>query len=254
MQDSPIGSKNCPPVARAARPDDLDKIVDLELSVFADVYKSSPDREIDQVTVAIVRQKFADRMELLGPWVRVLEYPTGKIVGANIAYPMKLSLEELIQLCDQGCDMRDIKTIRNIFDKDGTALWGLSLAVAAGAGIMSGMSFLNADMRALRAAQGIERTYFLSRLPGLADWAARQLPNVDVTELPRAQQEELASQYLHATVHRGGTSRIAEPLLAMYVYAGAVPVRLVSLWGDTRPVQGVIDIPSLGYHVLCERR
>jgi hypothetical protein len=252
LQNSAIAAGKRRPVVRAARPDDLDGIVDLELTAFADVYKSSLGGETDPETVAAVRQRFSDRLELLGSWVRILEFPVGNIVGAKIAYPIKLSLEEVVELCDHGCDMRDIEVIRDIFDEDGTAFWSLSLAVAPDAGIISGMSFLDADMRALRAARGIQPTYFLSRLPGLADWAARQLTGVDVTELPSARRKALASHYLRATVQHNGISRIADPLLAMYVDSGAVPVKLVSLWGDTRPAKGVIDIPSLGYHVLCK--
>lgn len=252
MPNSTAAADNLRPTVRAARPDDLNGIVDLELSAFSDVYKSSPDQEIDPETVKMVRQRFADRLELLGSWVRVLEFPVGNIVGAKIAYPIKRSLEELVALCDQGRDLRDIEVIRDIFDEGGTALWGLSLAVAPGAGLLGGMSFLNADMAALKAVRGIQRTYFLSRLPGLADWAARQLPGVDVTELPRARQEVLAARYLRAKVRGGNRSRIADPLLAMYVASGAVPVKLVSCWGAARPTQGVIDLPSLGYHVLCK--
>jgi hypothetical protein len=240
------------PVTRAARPDDLDAIVSLELTAFANVYKTSLDRDIDPDTVAAVRQRFADRMDFLGPWVRVLENPAGDVVGAKISFPIKLGLDEIIELCDEGRDMRDIATIRDVFDEGGTALWGLSLAVAADAGMLGGMPLLNADMRAITAARGIWHTYFLSRLPGLADWAARQLPDTDVTLLPRGRQEALAAQYLQATVRHGGTERTADPLLAMYVAAGVVPVRLVSCWGATRPTQGVIDMPSLGFHVLCQ--
>lgn len=242
---------NSRPTVRAARPDDLDGIVDLELVAFADVYRSSLDQEINPETAKIVRQRFSDRLELLGSWVRVLEFPVGNIVGAKIAFPVKQSLSELIALCHQGRDLRDIEVTREIFDEGGTALWTLSLAVAPGVGFLGGMSFLNADTAALKAVHGIQRGYFFSRLPGLADWAARQRPGVDVTALPRAEQEVLAERYLKAEVRRGNRSRIADPLLAMYVDAGAVPVRLVSSWGAARPARGVIDLPSLGYHVLC---
>jgi hypothetical protein len=241
-------TSNSLPIVRAARPADLDALVNLDLAAFSDGYESPLNPE----TLKEVRQKFADRLELLGQWARVLEAPGGGLAGMSLAFPISASLAELTELSYQGYDMTDTEVIRSMIDDDGTTCWGLTLAVAPNAGIMSGMPFLAADMRSLKAAHGIQRTYFFSRLPGLAGWAARQSPGVNVTELPRAQQATLAAQYLNTTVHRGGTARIADPLLAMYVDSGAVPLKLFSRWGAVRPVRGFIDMPSLGYHVLCE--
>jgi hypothetical protein len=238
------------PVVRAARADDLEAIVNLEFAALHDAYESP----LDPRTVSEVRQKFADRLELLGHWVRVLELPGGNIVGMSLAYPIRLGREELAELCDLGYDMAETEVIRSLIDKDGTTSWGLNLAVSPSAGILSGMSFLAPDMMALRAAHGIQRGFFFSRIPGLAGWASGQLPGVNVTELHRATQDALASRYVHATVHPGGTSKAADPLLGMYVASGAVPFKLVSRWGVARPARGLIDLPSLGYHVLCERR
>jgi hypothetical protein len=196
----------------------------------------------------------ANRIELLGDWARVLVMPAGNIVGMSLSYPVNIGRAELIELTDQGYDLSHSEVIRELMDESGTALWGLNLAVTPGAPVIGGMLFLSSSMRSLRMAKGIERGFFASRLPGLARWAAAQLPGADVAELPREQQEVLAERYLHATVQRGGVARTADPLLAMYIDSGAVPVKLVSLWGASRPARGVIDAPSLGYHVLCERR
>jgi hypothetical protein len=237
------------PVVRAARADDLDALVDLELEAFHDAYESP----LSAHTMADVRRKFADRLELLGPWVRVLENPDVGIDGMSMAYPIKIGLAGLTELFDEGRDMEDSDVIRDLIDQEGTTIWGLNIAVTPRAALMSGMLFLGAGMRALRAAHGIQRSYFSSRLPGLARWAARQMPGLDPAELTRKQQHALATRYLRATVRHGSISRMADPLLALYVESGAIPVKLVSRW-DSRPARGFIDLPSLGYGVLCERR
>ena len=245
-----VDTDNRPPVVRAARADDLDAIVDVEFEAFGDCYKSP----LDTQTVADVRQKFADRLELLGQWALVLEAPAGSIVGMSLAYPAKTGISELIELSDQGYAMTETHIIRQLLDENGTTLCGLNLAVLKSAPMVNGTAFLSRGRRALSAAQGIQHSYFFSRLPGLARWAAAQLPGVNVADLPRERQDVLAVQYLQATVQRGGMSRMADQLLAMYVDSGAVPVKLTSHWGASRPVRGFIDMPSLGYQVLCERR
>jgi hypothetical protein len=236
------------PVVRAARQDDLDAIVSLELEAFHDAYESPHD----PLTIAAVRRDFAARLEFLGSWARVLEIPGYGIAGMNMAYPIRLGLAELAGLCDQGRFMQAPEVIREILDEEGSATWGLVLAVAPSARMLSGLSFLAADMARLRAARGIRHTYFFSRLPGLARWVAQQMPDVRPAELPGEVRDTLAWQYFRTTVRRGSISRMADPLLAMYVDSGAVPVKLVSTWGDGCPARG-IDMPSLGYKVLCER-
>jgi hypothetical protein len=84
---------------------------------------------------------------------------------------------------EQGRDMAYSDVIREVIDEEGTAIWGLNLAVTPLAALMSGILFLGADMRALRAAHGIRRSYFFSRLPGLARWAAGQVPDRNPAEL-----------------------------------------------------------------------
>jgi hypothetical protein len=236
------------PVVRAARQDDLEAIVSLELEVFHDAYESPQD----PLTIVFVRQNFAERLELLGSWARVLEIPGYGIAGMNLAYPIRLGLPELAGLCDQGRFMDTPEVIREILDEDGSAMWGLDLAVRPSAGLLSGLSFLAPDMEKLKAAHGIRHTYFFSRLPGLARWVTEQMADVSPAELPSERRDALARQYLRATVRRGSISRMADPLLAMYVDSGAVPVKLVSSWGDTCPSLGT-DMASLGYKVLCER-
>jgi hypothetical protein len=240
---------NLRPIVRAAQADDLDAIVDVEFTAFDDAYEKPRDPQ----TITDVRQKFANRIELLGEWARILVAPGGEIVGMSLAYPINIVLAELIDLIDQGYDMADSDVISELFDKNGTALWGLNLAVVRSAPLISGTAFLSASMRSLKAAHGIKSTFFTSRLSGLASWASAQLPGVDVAALPRAQQETLAEQYMRATVQRGGVSRTVDPLLAMRIDAGAVPVGLVSRWRSGKPERGYIDMPSLGFGALCTK-
>ena len=237
------------PVVRAARQDDLEAIVSLELEAFHDAYESPHD----PLTIASVRRNFAERLELLGSWARVLEIPGYGIAGMNFAFPIRLGLSELAELCDEGRFMQAPDVIREILDEEGSAMWGLVLAVAPSAGMFSGLSYLAADMARLKAARGIQHTYFFSRLPGLARWVTEQMPGVRPAELSSERRDALARQYLRATVRRGSISRMADPLLAMYVESGAVPVKLVSTWGNGCIPRG-IDVPSLGYKVLCERK
>lgn len=240
---------NYRPIVRAARTEDLDAIVDVEFTAFDDAY----ERPRDPRTVAEVRRKFANRIELLGEWARVLVAPGGEIVGMSLSYPIDIDLPELIKLIDQGYDMSDSNVIRELMDESGTALWGLDLAVTPSAPVVSGTLFLSTSRGTLKVKRRIKRRFFASRLPGLARWAAMQLPCLDVANLPRTRQAALAEQYMHATVRRCGVSRAADPMLAMHVDSGAVPVRVISHWRSGKPTRGFIDMPSLGYWVLCEK-
>jgi hypothetical protein len=227
------------PVVRAAKPDDLDALVTLELRAFRDVYGSAPD----PMVVASVRARYADRLSLLGPWARVLETATAGVVGMLLCLPIRLSRIEVVELLEQGPDLTDVDVLRSLFEESGTALWVLNLAVLDGQ-LLGASLYLNADMRAMARAHGIRHIYFRSRLPGFASWLAEQCPQVDQLALPKASRDAFVQRYWRSTVRRGGMDRPVDPLMATYVDRGCVPLSLVPDW--------VIDRRSLGYGVLFE--
>jgi hypothetical protein len=227
------------PVVRAAKPDDLDALVTLELRAFRDVYGNAPD----PMTVTSVRASYAGRLSLIGRWARVLETATASVVGMLLCLPIRRSRLEVTELLEQGPDLADVDVLRSLFDESGTALWTLNLAVLDGQ-LGSGSLYLTADMRAMARAHGIRHIYFRSRLPGFARWLAEQCPRVDQRALPKASRDALAQRYWRSTVRRGGVDRPVDPLMAMHVDLGCAPLSLVPGWA--------MDRPSLGYAVLFE--
>jgi hypothetical protein len=228
-------------VVRAAKPDDLDALVNLELRAFRDVYGSAPD----PMTVASLRATYARRLNVIGSWARVLETATASVVGMLQCVPIRLSRIELTELLEQEPDLTDIDVLRSLFDESGTALWALNLAVLDGQ-MVTGSLYLNADMRAMARAHGIRDIYFRSRLPGFARWLAEQCPQVDKRALSKASRDAFAQRYWRSTVRRGGVDRPVDPLMAMHVDLGGTPLSLVPGWA--------MDCPSLGYAVLFQSR
>jgi len=225
------------PIVRAATLEDVDSLVQVELSAYANVYGEKPGA----ATVAAVAQKYYERVSLLGEYVRVLETPEAGVYGMIVCCPTNLTGKELAA---RKLDMTDNDTISDIYDPAGENGYIVNLAIRPdkqGAG-ESAKLFANAIQ--LGVETGVKRTYFESRLPGLKKWISKQLGPEDTWDLDRV--HGLADEYWRTTrTLRNGTTKPIDPLLRAYVGIGAKPLELVrDAWTE--------DTPSQGYGVLCE--
>lgn len=226
------------PIVRGATHEDIPALVEIELSAYANVYGNAPDTHI----VTAVEQKYRERVDLLGKYIRVLETPEAGVYGMIVCCPTNLSSEELV---NSQLDMTDNSNVRAIYDPEGENGYIVNLAIRPDKQGAGESAKLFADAIQLGIETGVKRTYFESRLPGLTKWITKQLgPNEAEWNVHDVHQ--LAERYWQTTrTLPNGTVKPIDPLLRAYVGVGATPLKLIrDAW--------TVDTPSQGYGVLCE--
>lgn len=234
------------PSVRAATYADLDAIVGIETSAFRDVYGVDPD----PMAVTEIRQKYIDRIELLGDLVRVLQNPDRGVYGVMVCCTTDLGRDDFLT---EERDMTSSATLREIYNLDGKNAYIVNLAVHPK---YQGGESLNLLVDALKIGEelGVEKAYFTSRLPGFEEWtkswAAQEFSRAIAEEFGQPPTTtQLADYYWRLKVEEqrvgGRTEKAFDPLLRFYVDFGAKPLKLVEdAW---KP-----DKSSHGYGVLCE--
>lgn len=239
---SPERAISAEPRVRAATPDDVDALVRVELSAYQEVYGNpTPQKQAE------LRQKYAERVDLLGDWLRVLEEPGKGVYGMMVCCRTNLGRQDFVEQAST-LDMTNNDVIRQTHDPDGTNVYIVNLAILANNRGQGARFHLLGDAIQKGMAEGIAHTYFESRMPGFERWLARQLPGLskeDIAALPTEAVDNYAQTYWTATRGEPGEERPLDPLLYMYTSFGCKPLMLVSDAWKT-------DRPSRGYGVLFE--
>jgi hypothetical protein len=226
------------PRVRGATMGDLDALVTIELAAYQGVYGAEPD----QAVVDGVRDKYQERIEFLGNYIRVLETPEDGVYGMIVCCPTNLSRDELLTA---DIDMTDNANIRNAYDADGKSGYVVNLAVHPDKQGIGASALLFADGMAVAMEQGVERTFFESRLPGFQKWLDKRFGAEAASELTEDNLDGLVEEYASATRIVRGQERPVDSLLRIYTDIGAVPLRIVKdAWKPDRP--------SKSYGMLCE--
>jgi hypothetical protein len=222
------------PILRGARPDDVDALTQIELAAYSKVYGHEPDAD----TVMAVNRKYTERVYLLGESVRVIETPEDGVYGMMVICPTKMNREDFMATDD---DMTDNANIRQAYDPYGTNSYIVNLAIRPDKQGSTDSLKLFRDAIDYGIENGINRTFFESRLPNFRRWVTRN--HGEVTD--EAELDSLAEEYWQSTRLIRGRQRPVDRLLRSYVNLGAEPLKLVKdAWKE--------DGPSRGYGVLCE--
>ncbi len=231
------------PRVRSATPADVSALVNIELRAYSDVYGLQPTEKV----VSGLHQKYAERIDFLGEWIRVLESPEYGVCGLMVCCPTNRGKSDFMQ---EERDLTDNATIRDIYDPTGKNSYIVNLAVLPEMQGKGGHFELFADAIQLGMQAGIEKAYFESRLPGFGrwldgPWVKHQYGIAERLDVPPPTAEDLAQIYWRLTEPREGIEKPRDPLLRLYTDFGCVPLRLIKdAW---KP-----DGSSQGYGVLCE--
>jgi len=236
-----IGSVTTPeasiePYVRSATIGDVSALARVELKAYTDVYGKEPQDSV----VMTVHDKYRERIELLGDWIRVLESPTEGVYGVMVCCPTNLGKEDFLH---NDRDMTQNETLREIYDPTGKSAYIVNLAVLPHSG-HGGSIELFVDALQKGVAAGISHTFFESRLPGFERWCKRKFAALAPNKTTLS-SDELADEYWQTIETRQGTEQPIDPLLRKYVSFGCKPLCLVKDAWKT-------DLPSKGYGVLCD--
>lgn len=225
---------------RAATPDDIEQLVDLDMLSFKEVYRHYPASYDEQR--ADILQKFTNRFELTGySWTEVLEGDDGTVVGFVMGCPTTIEPEEFEsweQITDNG-------TLNSTYNKDGKNLYVVSLTVAPGLMATGAHNMLYMDIMGKCYERGMDKGFFESRLPGLKTWLTRttKAEGKTIDELSEEEKLAYAEEYLNTKrLTSKGKEVPLDPLIRSFDAIGADFVKVVP--------DGYQDEESLNFGVI----
>ncbi len=218
------------PIVRGATSDDIERLVELELETFHDVYAVNP------VAPEAIRSMIETRMDVARELMIVGE------VGGII---------EGVMMCQRtDKDSSEVRsweettnngTLVGTHFPAGKNFYIVNLAVTERGSAHDLSDQLIAMMLGkFVEAQG-EVAQLLSRIPQFSQWLNER--HVDFSSLSDEAQDSLAEEYIHATKVVDGKERLYDGVLQRYVEAGVQPTTLLR--------NGYTDPSSHNYGVLC---
>lgn len=226
------------PRVRAATMADLDSLVHIEFAAYNEVY----GRTLDLDLIAETRDKYFERIELLGEWVRVLEDRRHGTYGMIVCCPTNLPKEDFIS---EARDMTQNEALYDVRDPNGKYGYIVNLAILPRFQGWGTHFVLFEDCRQRAVANGVESVFFESRIPGFKRWLARERETREAAGLSAPKVHEAAESYWRLTVRQGELEKPKDPLLQIYADFGCVPLCLIENAWEA-------DDASMGYGVLCE--
>lgn len=203
---------------RNAREEDIPTLVEVDLKSFSKVYQGKGYADPATLRTELI-QKFTNRYRLLGgKWMPVItrEDENGKeqILGFMVGCPTSKSpddFESWEQITDNG-------TLTSLYDPKGKNLYVVTLSVDPSVKGERGQDQLYARMISNIVKNGIQTTFFESRMPGLSAWVNRQCrtQNRDPQNLTDAEKATFAQEYSLLTRNIKGKKVMQDSLLRLY--------------------------------------
>ncbi|USN97412.1 MAG: hypothetical protein H6799_03545 [Candidatus Nomurabacteria bacterium] len=219
---------------RSAVESDINELVRLELETFSDVYGDEPSSE----AVKSVRQKYTERVELLGSWFTVLADENDNLSGMLVCCTTSNDDEYFLGNGEEHDDMTTAGAVETIYDADGKNLYIVNLAVSH-TNQATAASSLQLILDGMQRAEdeGLKKAYFTSRLPLFMEWLGENgYDGLDMNDTKAVTL--LANDYIRATREDG---KLYDPLLNLYVNGyGAHVIRAI-------PEAWIIDYPSKAF-------
>ena len=229
-KDSMHFEKGRGPLVREARPEDMPRLVEVDLECFQDVYEANPVDPQEIQAMLETRQSIAKDLMVVGEidgsiegfmtcqrigheadQIKSWEETTnsGTLVGTHIPTGKNFYIVNLT-VTDKG-------TEHDLSDQLIARLLGRFLEI-----------------------QG-EETYLLSRMPQFSQWLEES--QIDFESLSDDVQDEFAQEYIGATKTVEGKEYLYDGMLRRYGEFGAKPVTVLR--------DGFVDPASHNYSVLC---
>lgn len=217
-------------IVREARADDIDRLVEVELETFRDVYESRP------VNPQTIRQMITTRLETAGDLMVVGEVD-GVIEGVAAAQRTNKEVESITSWESS----TNFGTLRGTHEPGGKYLYVVNLAVTGRGSAAALGDRLIARLVAIGVAGQVQEAHLLSRMPQFRKWLAEH--RIPFGSLSITQQDQIAADYVAATRVVDGREQLYDGLLQRYADIGGRFRRILR--------NGYEDPPSLNYSVVC---
>lgn len=215
---------------REARPEDIERLVEIDLECFADVYDSHPTSPQEIHSMLLKRQGIAKELMIVGEVDGIIEgFMTCQ--RTNITAETLRTWEETT---NNG-------TLIGTHNPSGRNFYVVNLTVTR-KGSEHGLSdqLIAKLYGKFLEIQG-EKAYLLSRIPQFSQWLEDQ--SINFEGLDPNTQDALVNEYLNITKMVNGKRRFYDGMLERYAAVGARPIRALR--------DGFIDPASKNYSVLC---
>ena len=226
---------------RAATPEDIAEIVEVDLSSFGAVYNTYGKTK-EELREQLIPQFLGRLQKVGGEWMPVLERD-GKIVGFMTCCPTNKTPEEFAsweETTDKG-------TLNDTYDANGKNIYVVTLSVTREGS--DGMNMLFAHQIGKLMREGYDRAFFESRMPGLRGWVKRKLAkDVDARsttpeDLEPTSLEQYANAYFAERKNVDGKMKPLDKLLRLYSDIGCKLLKVVP--------DAYQDPQSLNFGVVC---
>lgn len=215
---------------REAKPEDIARLVDIDLECFKDVYKENPVSADDIHAMLAARQAIAGNLMVVGEI-------DGRIEGfmtclrTDRDYTQVTSWEETT---NHG-------TLVGAHAPEGKNFYIVNLTTTEKGSEYDLSDQLIARLLGRFLEAQANEVYLLSRIPQFSQWVVEQ--QLDFEGLPIEAQDELAERYVYMTKVVEGKERLYDGMLQRYAESGARPVAVLR--------DGFGDPASHNYSVLC---
>jgi len=222
--------KKTTPVVRAAELNDVERLVELELETFRDVYEVNPV-DPDQIRAMIIaRLQTVKELMIVGEIDGVIE----GVMACQRTEHEAGDIKSWEETTNNG-------TLEGTHVPTGRNFYIVNLAVTE----KGSNQDLSDQLIAMMLGRFIEvqgnEAHLLSRIPQFSQWLAEQ--GIDLDSLSPHAQDELARTYVGTTKIVDGKERLYDGVLQRYIDAGAEPVMVLrDSYNDPR---------SHNYEVLC---
>ena len=221
---------------RAATPEDLDRIVELDLKMFRKAYGE------ELPSADSVRAMMASRLENVqnGGWMMVCEVD-GKVEAFISAFRTNKAESSFVSWEDSTSN----GTLDGVVDPDGRYVYISNMTVGAKASKFHGREMIMTRLFGEVIKEGgVEYGYFESRLPQFRGWLNRQ--GIDSSTLTKDDLDHLADTYASATEEQNGKRQAVDFQVRMYENAGMERGTVVA--------DAFQDPESLGYGIVFKAK
>lgn len=218
------------PVIRQARPEDLDRLVELEFETFDDVYEENPTNPRKVRAMIDSRLSVAPELTFVGEINGVIE-------GAMSSQRTDKEASKITsweETTNNG-------TLVGTHISTGKYLYVVNLASTKTGTEHRLFDQLTAMTLGTFIGEQFEEAQLLSRIPGFSQWLDDK--HVDFEKLTPTEQDELAEKYVHLTRIVKGKEQPYDGVLRRYIDFGVKPVAVLR--------DSYLDPSSKNYEVLC---
>jgi hypothetical protein len=225
--DAPEQAQTPKPFVRHAKLDDVERLADLDLSLFKKAYGKAPPDKAD------LMEMFTSRIANNPNWMFVAELD-GVVEGFVTAFRTNVPLENFVSWEHSTAD----GTLDDKVDPHGKYGYVVNMTIGPTAVKAGAEDMLLANLFANGISAGLEYAYFVSRMPLFRRWLLTQ--NISPITSDESNLNDLAQQF--SELRRDG--KLRDPELKMYESFGFKREQLVP--------NGFQDEASLNYGVVLK--